>query len=483
MLRSRGTRAAGQCVPAPRLRPVESAAARPRGAHLPGRVLRPARPRDLERHLVRRPLHAHLQRAVPAAGGAAAIRYGRVRWRRSPAHVCSIGWCAAAGASAPLRRVWWFAALGIPGPARERLAGVRPGVALALAACARCSPAGPGSPAPSPHSARWQPGRGRCCAGAGRRAARRRRRCRGPSRSRRGSGALPVAVLALAVPRERRQLPVLVLGLLAAGAHLCAARCSSFVACRRSATRGSCASATWRSERCSGSCPIRSAATSRASGRCSPARCSPPCCWRGRARPPRALAVAVLALALGVAGDHAAARHAAEPRRSLDGALLLRAAQQLAGRPRGERDRIEIPYTFNHWETAYVSPRFALARGWLRQLDRERNSLFYEGRLTDASATGHGCSTRASATSRCPDAELDYSAEKEADLVRAAQPYLRQRAVLKHWRVYEVIPGSQPARRSTRRAAGEPDPAVVHGRGDAPAAGSSAPSRPRTGAS
>jgi len=38
------------------------------------------------------------------------------------------------------------------------------------------------------------------------------------------------------------------------------------------------------------------------------------------------------------------------------------------------------------------------------------------------------------------DAELDYSAEKEADLVRAGQPYLRQRAALKHWRVYEVTP-------------------------------------------
>ena len=50
-----------------------------------------------------------------------------------------------------------------------------------------------------------------------------------------------------------------------------------------------------------------------------------------------------------------------------------------------QRERIEIPQTFNHWETAYVSPRFSLARGWLRQLDLERNRIFYEGEPTHAS--------------------------------------------------------------------------------------------------
>ncbi|MEA2613846.1 MAG: hypothetical protein QOI52_1805, partial [Chloroflexota bacterium] len=46
--------------------------------------------------------------------------------------------------------------------------------------------------------------------------------------------------------------------------------------------------------------------------------------------------------------------------------------------------RVEIPFTFSHWETAEVSPRFALARGWLRPDDVEYNHLFYGGRL-DAS--------------------------------------------------------------------------------------------------
>ena len=67
-------------------------------------------------------------------------------------------------------------------------------------------------------------------------------------------------------------------------------------------------------------------------------------------------------------GDPSTERSYYEP---LDALACARTAAQ--------RDRIEIPYTFNHWETAYVAPDFSLARGWLRQLDRERNELFYDG--------------------------------------------------------------------------------------------------------
>jgi hypothetical protein len=49
-------------------------------------------------------------------------------------------------------------------------------------------------------------------------------------------------------------------------------------------------------------------------------------------------------------------------------------------RERGDarRIRIEIPFTQNHGEARYVAPHVALARGWERQLDRERNALFYD---------------------------------------------------------------------------------------------------------
>ena len=49
-----------------------------------------------------------------------------------------------------------------------------------------------------------------------------------------------------------------------------------------------------------------------------------------------------------------------------------------------EGTRIEVPPTANHWESAYLAPKFELARGWLRQLDTTRDDLFYDDReLTD----------------------------------------------------------------------------------------------------
>ena len=51
----------------------------------------------------------------------------------------------------------------------------------------------------------------------------------------------------------------------------------------------------------------------------------------------------------------------------------------------GRGTRIEVPPTANHWESAYLAPKFELARGWLRQLDTARDDLFYkEGALTPA---------------------------------------------------------------------------------------------------
>ncbi len=108
----------------------------------------------------------------------------------------------------------------------------------------------------------------------------------------------------------------------------------------------------------------------------------------------------------------------------------------------GEKTRIEIPFTFNHWESAYVSPKFQLARGWLRQLDTERNELFYEGDLTDERYREwlHEKGVRYVARS---DAQLDYSAQIETDIVDARPPYLRQVGKLEHWTIYEVA-GATP---------------------------------------
>lgn len=100
--------------------------------------------------------------------------------------------------------------------------------------------------------------------------------------------------------------------------------------------------------------------------------------------------------------------------------------------------RIEVPPTANHWESAYLAPRFELARGWLRQLDTARDDIFYkEGALTERS---YGRWLRGNAISyvALPDAPLDYSSNAEAKLILAAPPYLHERFHDEHWRIYEV---------------------------------------------
>jgi hypothetical protein len=100
--------------------------------------------------------------------------------------------------------------------------------------------------------------------------------------------------------------------------------------------------------------------------------------------------------------------------------------------------RIEVPPTANHWESAYLAPKFELARGWLRQLDTARDDIFYqEGALTRRS---YGRWLRGNAISyvALPDAPLDYSSIAEAQLILAAPPYLKERFHDEHWRIYEV---------------------------------------------
>jgi hypothetical protein len=100
--------------------------------------------------------------------------------------------------------------------------------------------------------------------------------------------------------------------------------------------------------------------------------------------------------------------------------------------------RIEVPPTANHWESAYLAPKFELARGWLRQLDTTRDDVFYDqGELTDAT---YSAWLRRNAISyvALPDAPLDYSSQAEHRLILAAPSYLDLRFSTPHWRIYAV---------------------------------------------
>ena len=109
----------------------------------------------------------------------------------------------------------------------------------------------------------------------------------------------------------------------------------------------------------------------------------------------------------------------------------------LESRPDRRGFRVEIPFTENHWEAAYVAPHVALARGWERQLDRRYGELFYDGAL-DAARYRAWLDEHAVAYVAVPDVPLDYSAREEAKLVAERPPYLRLIWRGAHWRVFAV---------------------------------------------
>ena len=103
----------------------------------------------------------------------------------------------------------------------------------------------------------------------------------------------------------------------------------------------------------------------------------------------------------------------------------------------GAPARVQVLPTRNRWEAAYVAPSHPLARGWLRQLESDDFDLFQDGNLTAESYLAwlgeHGVSYVA-----VPDAELDYLAEDEAELIAGGLPYLKQVWSNAHWKLYEV---------------------------------------------
>jgi hypothetical protein len=103
----------------------------------------------------------------------------------------------------------------------------------------------------------------------------------------------------------------------------------------------------------------------------------------------------------------------------------------------GPIGRVEIPFTRQHWETAYVASEIPLARGWERQFDIATNDLFYEDVMDPAEyhqwLLDYGVRFVA-----LPDTDLDYSAEGEAALLRQRHDWLRPVWTNSNWQVFEV---------------------------------------------
>jgi hypothetical protein len=106
----------------------------------------------------------------------------------------------------------------------------------------------------------------------------------------------------------------------------------------------------------------------------------------------------------------------------------------------GRGTRIEVPPTANHWESAYLAPKFELARGWLRQLDTTRDDIFYkEGALTDTSYERWLRNSAISYVALPRGAPLDYSSIGERKIILSDPSYLKERFRDDHWRIYEVV--------------------------------------------
>ncbi len=102
-----------------------------------------------------------------------------------------------------------------------------------------------------------------------------------------------------------------------------------------------------------------------------------------------------------------------------------------------DQRRVEIPFTFGHWEGAHVAAEAPLARGWLRQLDTGHHALFYKDGLNDLTYASW-LSENAVRYVALPDAKPDQSSYRERALIERGLPYLKPRARFDHWRIFEV---------------------------------------------
>lgn len=108
---------------------------------------------------------------------------------------------------------------------------------------------------------------------------------------------------------------------------------------------------------------------------------------------------------------------------------------------RGPIGRIEVLPLRDHWESTFVAEAVPIARGWERQVDTERNPIFYDGTL-NATTYRQWLDDNAVSYVAVSDTKLDPYAEDEAALIRTGLPYLVPRWAGGHWTLYEVLNSS-----------------------------------------
>jgi hypothetical protein len=129
---------------------------------------------------------------------------------------------------------------------------------------------------------------------------------------------------------------------------------------------------------------------------------------------------------LGNAGDRAAHRDFFTP---LVGQLDAR----------GPVGRVEVVPLHDHWEATYVAEEVPIARGWLRQVDVERNAIFYDNSLGPATYLTWLYANSVSYVALPRSAGLDFSGREERTLIQGDLPYLRKVWENGDWILYDVV--------------------------------------------
>jgi hypothetical protein len=103
--------------------------------------------------------------------------------------------------------------------------------------------------------------------------------------------------------------------------------------------------------------------------------------------------------------------------------------------------RVEVVPTARRGEARWMPPEVPLARGWIRQLDRDRSPLFYDDLDGPPSAAAYRAWLDDEAVSWIvlTDAAPDHASEDEAALLRSGRvPGVRPVRAGRHWRVWRV---------------------------------------------
>jgi MFS family permease len=106
---------------------------------------------------------------------------------------------------------------------------------------------------------------------------------------------------------------------------------------------------------------------------------------------------------------------------------------------RGPVGRVEVVPLHDHWESTYVAEAVPIARGWLRQVDVDRNPIFYDNTLGPATYLTWLYRHAISFVALPRSAGLDFSGREERTLIEGDLPYLRKVWENGDWILYDVI--------------------------------------------